>query len=156
MQPTTAISNYRDLLVWQRAMDLADLVYDITDKFPPGERFGLTQQMRRSAVSIPSNIAEGHRHRTAGYIHRLTIALGEHAELETQFLIAERRGFPPVDPRAMFWTLSVSVVQLGQALLRSLEARYRADLRRRRRRRRALGTGHRAPGIGNRGPGTGQ
>jgi four helix bundle protein len=77
------IISYRDLVVWQQAMELADLVYRITDKFPTQERFGLVSQMRRAAVSVPSNIAEGSRHRTPGYISRIVIALGEHAELET-------------------------------------------------------------------------
>jgi len=78
------IISYRDLEVWQQAMDLADLVYDLTEKFPARERYGLALQMRKAAVSIPSNIAEGTRHRTAGYLSRVIIALGEHAELETQ------------------------------------------------------------------------
>ena len=85
------IISYRDLEVWQQAMDLADLVYDLTEKFPARERYGLAQQMRKAAVSIPSNIAEGTRHRTAGYLSRVIIALGEHAELETQTILADRR-----------------------------------------------------------------
>jgi four helix bundle protein len=85
------VVSYRDLEVWQLSMDLADLVYDLTEAFPAGERFGLAQQMRKAAVSIPSNIAEGARHRTAGYLSRIIIALGEHAELETQHLLAVRR-----------------------------------------------------------------
>jgi four helix bundle protein len=72
-------------------MDLADLVYDLTKKFPARERYGLAQQMRKAAVSIPSNIAEGTRHRTPGYMSRVIIALGEHAELETQTILAVRR-----------------------------------------------------------------
>jgi four helix bundle protein len=72
-------------------MDLADLVYDLTEEFPARERYGLAQQMRKAAVSIPSNIAEGTRHRTPGYMSRVIIALGEHAELETQTILAVRR-----------------------------------------------------------------
>src|SRR2546426_5550333 len=87
------IKSYRDLVVWQKAMDLADLVYQITDDFPASERFGMTFQMRKAAVSVPSNIAEGHRHRLPGYIYRVTIALGQHAQLETEALISERRGY---------------------------------------------------------------
>jgi len=87
------IRSYRDLVVWQKAIDLADLVYEITDRFPSHERFGLSFQSRRAAVSIPSNIAEGTRHRTAGYLCRVVIALGEHAELETQMIIGDRRGY---------------------------------------------------------------
>src|SRR6266581_3800723 len=92
-QRRMSITSYRDLIVWQKAMELAQLVYDITDRFPPNEHFGLTFQMRKAGVSIPSNIAEGTRHRTAGYLYRVTIALGEHAELETQMLISDRRGY---------------------------------------------------------------
>src|SRR5262249_12119194 len=97
----SSIVSFRDLIVWQQAMDLADLVYDMTEKFPADERFGLTYQMRKAAVSVPSNIAEGTRHRLAGYTNRVIISLGEHAELETQALLAERRKFiRPVDMAA--------------------------------------------------------
>jgi len=87
------IINYRDLEVWQRALELTDLVYDITARFPDEERYGLSAQMRKAAVSIPSNIAEGTRHRTPGDISRVIISLGEHAELETQGIISERRHY---------------------------------------------------------------
>jgi len=77
------ITSYRDLIAWQRAMDLTDLVYEITETFPKREWWGLAFQMRKSAVSIPSNIAEGHRRKIAGYSHHLLISFGSHAELET-------------------------------------------------------------------------
>lgn len=115
------IISFRDLVVWQQAMDLADLVYDITDKFPAEERFGLTFQMRKAAVSVPSNIAEGTRHRTAGYIHRVIIGLGEHAELETQAILSERRKFIRRSDMAAFEKLAESVGKLGHGLLSSLE-----------------------------------
>jgi four helix bundle protein len=115
------ITSYRDLLCWQRAIDLVLLVYEVTSKYPPDERFGLTQHTRKSAVSVPSNIAEGTRHRTPGYISRLTIALGEHAELETQLAVADRLGY--ISPAQMIKvsSLSTSVGQLTHALLRSLD-----------------------------------
>ena len=118
-----SITSYRDLIVWQKAMQLANLVYDITDRFPESERFGLSFQMRKAGVSIPSNIAEGTRHRTAGYISRVIIALGEHAELETQTLISDRRGYIRKSDLEAFWPLSTEVGQLAHGLLRSLEAR---------------------------------
>jgi four helix bundle protein len=123
----STITSYRDLLAWQRAMDLADLVYCVTEKFPRSERFGLVAQMRKAAVSIPSNIAEGSRHRTPGYISRIIIALGEHAELETQALISERRKH--ISPSYMddFNKLSTQVGELAHGLLRSLEARIGAN-----------------------------
>ena len=87
------VTCFRDLVAWRRSMELVDLVYELTERFPRREWFGLAQQMRRSAVSIPSNIAEGHRHTVAGYIHHLVIALGSQAELDTQCEVATRRGF---------------------------------------------------------------
>ena len=115
------ITSYRDLIVWQKAMDLAELVYRITDRFPPRERFGLTFQMRRAAVSVPSNIAEGTRHRTPGYISRVIIALGEHAELETQALLSNRLQYISAEDMNAFEELSAAVGQLTHGLLRSLD-----------------------------------
>ena len=73
------ITSFRDLIAWQKAMDLADMVYDLTENFPARERFGLAYQIRKSAVSMPSNIAEGSRRKTPGYVNHLVIALGSHA-----------------------------------------------------------------------------
>jgi four helix bundle protein len=88
---TLSGKDYRDLLAWQRAMDLVELVYRATAGFPSEERYGLTSQLRRAAVSIPSNIAEGQSRRSSrDFAHFLTIAQGSRAELETQTLIAER------------------------------------------------------------------
>jgi four helix bundle protein len=118
---TDKVLSYRDLVVWQRAMELANLVYDVIAKFPRDERFDLSLQMRRAAVSVPSNIAEGTRHRSAGYIARIVIALGEHAELETQAIIAKRRGYIDGDDMRKFEELSAATGQLAHGLLRSLE-----------------------------------
>jgi len=83
------IKTYRDLVVWQKAMALVTAVYRITKNFPKEESFGLTSQMRRSAVSVPSNIAEGYgRHSTNDYIRFLQIAMGSVYELQTQLEIA--------------------------------------------------------------------
>jgi four helix bundle protein len=128
------IHSYRDLEVWQRAMDLADLVYDLTEHFPPRERFALAQQMRKAAVSIPSNIAEGTRHRTPGYLSRVIISLGEHAELETQSVIAVRRRFIPPELNEKFCALSGTVGRLAHGLERSLETRIEQQEAERRRR----------------------
>jgi len=117
----TEITSYRDLLSWQKAMDLAQLVYVLTDKFPRHEFFGLAFHMRKTAVSVPSNIAEGTRHRTPAYIARLIIALGEHAELETQALLGKRLRFIGDDDMKTFEELSTSVGQLTHALVRSLD-----------------------------------
>jgi len=86
-----ATKSYRDLVVWQRAMQLVVAVYEITGQFPPEERFGLTSQMRRAAVSIPSNIAEGRfRGSKKDYLQFLRIAYSSGAEHETQVEIAKR------------------------------------------------------------------
>lgn len=88
MQQTTS---FHDLRVWQAAMDLAENVYVLSKEFPADERFGLTAQIRRAAVSIPSNIAEGQRRkRRKAFLHHLDIALGSQAEVEVQLLLAKR------------------------------------------------------------------
>lgn len=84
-------NSYKNLIVWQKAIELVVEIYSLTDKFPRSEIYSLTSQMRRSAISIPSNIAEGRRR---GYqkefIHFLTIAYGSGAELETQIEISKK------------------------------------------------------------------
>ena len=85
--------SYRDLEVWQRAMDLVMQVYQATEGFPHHEVFNLTQQMRRAAVSIPSNIAEGHGRTRGTFTQFLDIALGSTAELDTLMTIAHRLGY---------------------------------------------------------------
>ena len=88
------ITSYKDLVVWQKALDLVEMVYDVTRLFPREELYGLTSQLRRAAVSVPSNIAEGHsRHSTAEFRHFLSIANGSLAEIETQLLIARRLNY---------------------------------------------------------------
>jgi four helix bundle protein len=85
------IRSYRDLKVWQVAMDLVVLIYQRTSTFPNDEKYGLISQMRRSAISIPSNIAEGSRRNTPrDYAHFVAIAYGSGAELETQLELARR------------------------------------------------------------------
>lgn len=91
---SNSVKNYKDMLVWQKGIEIADLTYSITSKFSMEERFGLITQMQRSAVSIPSNVAEGFcRQHTKEYKQFCHMALGSCAELETQLLIAKRRGF---------------------------------------------------------------
>ena len=84
-----AITHYRELIVWQKAMNLVTQVYQLSKAFPKEEIYGLTNQIRRAAVSIPSNIAEGQaRQSTAEFRNFLSIAQGSLAELETQLQIA--------------------------------------------------------------------
>lgn len=83
--------DHKDLEVWKKSMDLVETIYKLTQTFPDSEKFGLTSQMRRSAVSIPSNIAEGSaRKGDKELIHFLPIALGSLSELDTQYTIAVR------------------------------------------------------------------
>lgn len=85
--------NFKNLMVWNKAVDMAVKVYQITSKFPNEEKFGMTSQMRRSSVSIPSNIAEGTaRNSSKAFTNSLDISLGESFELETQTIIAKRVG----------------------------------------------------------------
>lgn len=85
------IRDFKDLEVWQRAMDLVVEVYTLTKSFPSDERYGLTAQLRRAAVSAPSNIAEGRgRFGLGGFLYHLSVANGSLMELETQVLIAGR------------------------------------------------------------------
>lgn len=86
-----AIKSFRDLRVWQQGMELVEQIYVLTRSFPGNEMYGLINQMRRAAVSIPSNIAEGHtRESTAEYLHFLSIAQSSLAELQTQTEISVR------------------------------------------------------------------
>jgi four helix bundle protein len=88
------ISHFRDLEVWQRSMDLVEAVYRLSGGFPKSETYGLTSQLRRSAVSVPSNIAEGHtRASTKEYLNHLPMAQASLAELGTQLEIASRPGY---------------------------------------------------------------
>ena len=85
---------HKDLILWQKSIDFVNTIYSITATFPRSEIYGLTSQIRRAAVSVPSNIAEGHaRHSKKELIQFLYIAPGSLAELETQILIAKNRNF---------------------------------------------------------------
>ncbi len=85
------LKNYQELIAWQKAMDLVEDVYKASKDFPREEVYALTSQIRRAAVSIPSNIAEGQgRRTTSDFLRHLSIAYGSLCEVETQILIAER------------------------------------------------------------------
>ncbi len=116
-----ALRHYRELIAWQRAMDLAAAVYEATRAFPKDEVYGLSNQLRRAAVSIPSNIAEG-QGRGVGkeFAHHLRIANGSRQEVETQVLLAERLAF--IDARAAQALLAASgeVGRLLAGLMKSI------------------------------------
>ena len=114
---TMKIQSYKELEVWRVAMDLVDLIYDVTASFPAEERFGLSQQMRRCAVSIPSNIAEGSaRAGTRELVQFIHISKGSLAELETQVLIARRRHY--INNEVAFQKISNLITSVGKMLAR--------------------------------------
>src|SRR6266478_2277354 len=86
--------NYKDLVVWQKGIALAKMVYRLTQSFPSAEKFGLIAQMRRAAVSVPSNLAEGQaRHTTGEFVQFISHAEGSVAELDTQLILSIELGF---------------------------------------------------------------
>lgn len=112
------MKTHKDLQVWQKAMDLVEVVYKITSDFPSEEKFGLISQMRRAAVSVPSNIAEGaSRGSIKEYIRFLSIARGSLIELETQLLISERLNFTV----SFNYTELNSIAKMLSALINSLK-----------------------------------
>jgi four helix bundle protein len=88
------IKSYRDLLVWQKSMDLVVVSYELAKRLPHHENFGVISQIQRAAVSIPANIAEGHGRKHRGdYLHHLSMARGSLLELETHLLISVRLAY---------------------------------------------------------------
>jgi four helix bundle protein len=116
------VANYKELEAWQVAMTLVEQVYRLTANFPDGERFGLTNQLRRAAVSVPSNIAEGQGRRLRKqFAMFLRIARGSTQEVETQLLVASRLGFAPKDQFAPILQTCESTSRLIAGLIRSIE-----------------------------------
>jgi four helix bundle protein len=127
------MSDYRNLLVWQKAMHLAESVYLITAGFPRDERFGLSSQLRRAAVSVASNIAEGQGRGNDGhFIQFLGIARGSLHEVETQLILATRLGYLSAGSESELLVETRTVGRLTSALINSLDSsapkkRYRAN-----------------------------
>jgi four helix bundle protein len=143
------IKCYRDLIAGQRAMDFVTSVYQATAKFPRDEFYGLTSQLRRSAVSVPSNIAEGHgRQTTRDFINFLSIAYGSLNEAQTQVLIAHRLGYLNSDECQKSESLSAEVGRLINGISRSLSEKLEEGLR-------ISGRGSEGEGAGIRGRGSG-
>ena len=119
---TQKIDSYQDLEVWQFAMDLVVQCYKATRHFPKEESYGLTSQIRRSAASIPANIAEGYgRDQSGSFIQFLKIAQGSARELETHLLIAERIGFMSPDVDGNPRPLCDRTCKMLRAYIRSIE-----------------------------------
>ena len=113
---------FKQLDAWQQGMHLVERVYKATARFPREELYGLTSQMRRAAVSVPSNVAEGYCRRSVkSYAYHVSVALGSHAELETCIELACRLGFLPAEDRVVFDVSTSSVGRLLSGLHRSLE-----------------------------------
>jgi four helix bundle protein len=118
------IKSYRDLKVWERAIDLVVASYKLTELLPKSEVYGLTAQIRRAAVSIPANIAEGHgRDHLGDYLHHLSVANGSLMELETHFLIANRLAYLRMTEIEVPLQLSGEVSRMLAGLTRKLKAR---------------------------------
>ncbi len=116
------IRSYKDLIVWQKSFELSLLIYSITKSFPKEEAYGLVSQIRRSVVSIPSNIAEGYnRGRKLEYIQFLQVAFASGAELETQILIAYRLGLISDSDFKMINDLLQEVMKMLNSLIRKIK-----------------------------------
>jgi four helix bundle protein len=124
MKSLTGIKSYRDVQVWQEAMKLAELCYEATSRFPARETYGLSNQIRRAAVSVPSNIAEGHnRRRLQVYLNHLSIVLGSQGELETQIELSRRLKLLTEESAENVLQKVGQVGRMLHALVRSLEQR---------------------------------
>ncbi len=120
----TTVRRFGELIAWQKAMDLVTVIYKCTADFPREEMFGLTNQLRRAAVSIPSNIAEGQgRKTTREFLHFLSIARGSLQELETQVRPAERLGYMKDQGGGESLHLTTEVGRLIAGLSNSLSSR---------------------------------
>jgi four helix bundle protein len=121
---TNKTRSYKDLVVWQKGIALAKLVYQLTNNFPSEEKFGLVAQMRRAAVSVPSNLAEGQaRHTTGEFIQFISHAEGSVAELDTQFILSIELKFCSSVAAKPAFSLIAELRRMLNALRRKLAAR---------------------------------
>ncbi len=118
-----AIKHYRELKVWQAAMDRAESCYQVTRTFPRSETFGLMSQIRRAAVSVPANIAEGQgRHHTREFLNHLSMARGSLMELETHLLLGQRVELVKKPDLDRLMTLTDQISRMFSGLRKALEA----------------------------------
>ena len=121
----TSLSSYRDLIVWQKSMDLAARIYDLTRHFPADERYGITSQMRRAASSIPANIAEGQARRSTGeFLQSLGITRGSLAELETFLLLSTKLDMTTPKNSERLLSDCTEISKMLNALIKSLSTRH--------------------------------
>ena len=123
-----SVQSFRDLRVWNAAMDLMVAVYELTRTFPKSEVYGLSSQMQRAAVSVPANIAEGHtRHNLREYLHFLSIARSSLAEVETYLEAVPRLGYLPREDTVPLLERAASVNKQLIALRNSLASHLQED-----------------------------
>jgi four helix bundle protein len=117
------INSYKQLIVWQRSIELVEEVYKLTAIFPKEEMYGLISQIRRSAISIPSNIAEGrHRGSRKDFLQFLRIAYGSANELETQLIISKRLGYGKSDNYEKVESLLCEITKMLYAMIIKLKS----------------------------------
>lgn len=117
------IKTHKDLLVWKKGIDLVEQIYKFTKQFPKEELYGITNQMRRCAVSIPANIAEGSgRKNKAEFIQFLHIALGSASELETHLIISQRLGFLSINSYDEIMNALNEIIKMICGLINSLNS----------------------------------
>ncbi len=126
MSDPSRTAGYEDLLVWQKSIALVKLIYRITKEFAGDEQFGLVSQMRRAAVSIPSNIAEGQaRHTTGEFIQFVSHAEGSNAELNTQLIVSVELGYCDRETAKEAYDLITEIRKMLNGLRRTLQTRRR-------------------------------
>lgn len=117
------IKTHKDLLVWKKSIDLVEQIYKFTKQFPKEELYGITNQMRRCAVSIPANIAEGSgRKNKAEFVQFLHIALGSASELETHLIISQRLGFLSINSYDEIMNALNEIIKMTCGLINSLNS----------------------------------
>ena len=122
MVPARSIKTYRDLLVWQKSMDLVTEIYRLSKSFPQDELYGLSAQIRRSAVSVPSNIAEGYgRQSKQDYLRFLKMASGSLYELQTQIEISQKLSYISKDDYEVIFNRAKEIERMLSSMIRKVE-----------------------------------
>lgn len=121
---TESVRSYKELIVWQKGIEVVKMVYALTGKFPKSEIYGLSSQMQRAAVSIPSNIAEGQaRQHPAEFRQFLHTALGSAAELDTQLIVAVELSYTKTEEAQPIFDLLLEIRKMIYSLINKLPAR---------------------------------
>ena len=122
------IQSFKDLLVWQKALTLSVLCYELTKAFPKDKMYGMTAQIRRASVSVPANIAEGHgREHTRSFIQFLRVAQGPLKELETHLMLAEQVNLAPAAALAPAYAMTDEIGRMLRALIRALQEKLGSE-----------------------------